>query len=189
MAPKPQVLLPGFFVSGSNFGTILPLSWAPRGQTLSPMSSSPFPNLLPTPPLYGQIPHAYSLTKRSLSPKLLPHHFPLNLSESVPLKLGLLRIWRLDKLLVSYTAWTKAEVWTMVKHFPKRTKDPHRLAEEFNHSNLTWFPDLYNSYASQWRPGQTVNENSQLGKSSTLSRITAERPAHWHFIWLGLGNH
>ena len=111
-------------------------------------------------------------------PKLFPHHFPLNLSEPVPLKLRLLRIQRLNKLSISYTAWTKAEVWTMVKSFPKRTKDPHRLAEEFNHLNLIWCLDLYNSCASRWRPGQTVNENSQLGKSSTLSRITAERPAH-----------
>ena len=87
MAPKPQVLLPGFFVSGSNFGTILSLSWAPRGQTLSPMSSSPFPNLLPTPPLCGQIPHAYSLTKLSLSSQTFTTPFSSELVRICPFKI------------------------------------------------------------------------------------------------------
>lgn len=48
------------------------------------------------------------------------------------------------KSLISYIPWTKAELWGIVKGFPKVNKHPHTFAEEFNIAIQTYKPGLSN---------------------------------------------
>lgn len=47
------------------------------------------------------------------------------------------------KPLISYTPWTKAEMWNIVKDFNKATKDPPIFVEGFNIAIQPGFSDLY----------------------------------------------
>ena len=50
------------------------------------------------------------------------------------------------KSLISYIPWTKAELWGIVKDFPKVNKHPHTFAEELNIAIQTYKPGFSNLY-------------------------------------------
>ena len=50
------------------------------------------------------------------------------------------------KPLISCIPWTKTELRTIVKDYPKVTEDPHIFAEEFNTVIKTYQPGFSDSY-------------------------------------------
>ena len=74
-------------------------------------------------------PFSLKLSLLSSSETARTHPFKIKPSENTDVK-----------LFVSHIPWTKAELWAIVKDFPKVTDDSHWFAEEFNIVIQTYQP-------------------------------------------------
>ena len=109
------------------------------------MSSYSCPSMPPTSPLYLQFPRSNSLTKLPHFSETLPTPFSSERIRTCPFKTKLSEDPEV-KPIVSYSPWTKAELWATVKDFPKITKEPQRFAKKFKTVIQTYqpgFSDLY----------------------------------------------
>ena len=143
-------------------------SLASLSQALPLAPSSSFFSMMPTPPLYLQIPHSNSSTKLSLFSETLPTPFSSALVRTCLFKMKSSEDPE-AKPLISYTTWAKAEMQAIVKNLPKVTKGPHRFAEEFNLHIQIYQPDFSNLYhlvhMLSMKPGPALDKISKLEKS------------------------
>ena len=132
------------------------------------------------PPLCIQLPHTNSTAKFSLFSETVPTTFSFELTIACLLKMKSSEDPEV-KLLIVYSVWTKTELWTTVKDFPKVVEDPQRLEEEFNKVIQTYQPGFSwlisaISYAGWWSSGSALDENHKLGKSWKVSSIKQPTP-------------
>ena len=101
-------------------------SLASLSQALPLAPSSSFFSMMPTPPLYLQIPHSNSSTKLSLFSETLPTPFSSALVRTCLFKMKSSEDPE-AKPLISYTTWAKAEMQAIVKDLPEETEDLNDL--------------------------------------------------------------